>query len=577
MQKAYSYLRFSTPDQLKGDSFRRQTEGSREYAKRHHLDLDENLSFKDLGVSAYRGKNVQEGALGVFIKAVETKKVRKGSYLLVENLDRLSRDKVRVAFKQFTRILELGVNIVTLTDNKVYTDATYDENISDILISIMTMIRAHDESDLKSKRLSASWINKRNKAQAGGKKLTGRCPAWLKLNPDRESFVVDTARKKIVRRIFDMTIAGHGKSVIMRRFNAEGVPTFGRSNSWHSSYIQKILENEAVIGVGQPMRFPTDEEKKKGEERKRVPVGEPIPDYFPAVVDRATFERARRSRESRRIPVGRKGEDFSNLFTGLAVCGECGAPMHYINKGAGTKGGAYLVCSNARRAVSNCKAPGWKYDPFEALLIVCLEGLNYSELFPDLTRDTRAKLRELEDRKLETESELAQARKSLENLADALEQNSKQPTLMARLNTTQASFDARTADLASLDSQIEDERERAKTAEHDFQQVQDGLVRLDKAHQMRGPELYDLRSRLHQLLKRSVQAIQVHPGKGASFNPEHSGDWAGKIAVVFLSTKIARNLYVAKGFGECLSVHVRDGKENWKRFETLTTPARALS
>lgn len=35
--KAYSYLRFSTPDQMRGDSFRRQTELAREYAIRRFV------------------------------------------------------------------------------------------------------------------------------------------------------------------------------------------------------------------------------------------------------------------------------------------------------------------------------------------------------------------------------------------------------------------------------------------------------------------------------------------------------------------------------------------------------------
>ena len=92
--KAYSYLRFSTPDQMKGDSFRRQAEMASAYAERHGLDLDEGLTFHDLGVSAFRGKNVVEGALGQFISAVNDGRVQPGSYLLVENLDRLSRDRI---------------------------------------------------------------------------------------------------------------------------------------------------------------------------------------------------------------------------------------------------------------------------------------------------------------------------------------------------------------------------------------------------------------------------------------------------------------------------------------------------
>ncbi|HWX07267.1 MAG TPA: hypothetical protein VN065_15685, partial [Bradyrhizobium sp.] len=50
MTRAYSYVRFSTPDQAKGDSYRRQTEAANEYARRHGLVLDTELTFTDLGV-----------------------------------------------------------------------------------------------------------------------------------------------------------------------------------------------------------------------------------------------------------------------------------------------------------------------------------------------------------------------------------------------------------------------------------------------------------------------------------------------------------------------------------------------
>lgn len=76
--RAYSYLRFSTPEQSKGDSFRRQAALSERYATEHALDLDQTLTFQDLGVSAYRGRNVQEGQLGAFIAAVDSGRVAPG-------------------------------------------------------------------------------------------------------------------------------------------------------------------------------------------------------------------------------------------------------------------------------------------------------------------------------------------------------------------------------------------------------------------------------------------------------------------------------------------------------------------
>ena len=74
--KAYSYVRFSSPQQLKGDSHRRQTEKAAQYAAEKGLVLDTELTLEDLGVSAYRGRNAKAGNLGVFLKAVEAGRVR---------------------------------------------------------------------------------------------------------------------------------------------------------------------------------------------------------------------------------------------------------------------------------------------------------------------------------------------------------------------------------------------------------------------------------------------------------------------------------------------------------------------
>src|SRR5262245_57368805 len=99
MAKAYSYVRFSTPEQMRGDSFRRQTELARDYALKHKLELDDKLTFHDVGVSAYRGKNSETGRLADFQEAVRKGLVPRGAYLLVESLDRISRQAARRAFR----------------------------------------------------------------------------------------------------------------------------------------------------------------------------------------------------------------------------------------------------------------------------------------------------------------------------------------------------------------------------------------------------------------------------------------------------------------------------------------------
>ena len=50
--KAYSYRRFSTPEQAKGDSLRRQTEAAQAWAERHSIALDTELDLTDCSPSA---------------------------------------------------------------------------------------------------------------------------------------------------------------------------------------------------------------------------------------------------------------------------------------------------------------------------------------------------------------------------------------------------------------------------------------------------------------------------------------------------------------------------------------------
>ena len=59
--RAYSYVRFSTPEQAQGDSYRRQIESAEEYARLHDLEMDAKLRFADRGLSAYRGANAEIG------------------------------------------------------------------------------------------------------------------------------------------------------------------------------------------------------------------------------------------------------------------------------------------------------------------------------------------------------------------------------------------------------------------------------------------------------------------------------------------------------------------------------------
>ena len=115
--KAYSYRRFSTPEQAEGDSLRRQIAAAKAWADRKGVTLDTELNLTDPGISAYTGANRDVGALGAFLTAVREGTVPRNSWLLVESLDRISREPAIDASFTMQDIVRAGITVVDLSDN----------------------------------------------------------------------------------------------------------------------------------------------------------------------------------------------------------------------------------------------------------------------------------------------------------------------------------------------------------------------------------------------------------------------------------------------------------------------------
>src|SRR5258706_13643531 len=138
---------------------------------------------------------------------------------------------------------------------------------------LLIMSRANEESVTKSKRGAAAW--KKNRDNIKNRNLTNVCPGWLKPKPSKQGFDLIHERVVIVKRIFsEAADQGMGANLISRRLNKERVPTVKGSNGWSQSYILKILKDKSVLGQFQP-------HLSKG--GKRTAVGDPIPNYYPAI------------------------------------------------------------------------------------------------------------------------------------------------------------------------------------------------------------------------------------------------------------------------------------------------------
>lgn len=354
--KAYSYLRFSTPEQQRGDSFRRQSEAARRFAREHGLELDEALTFEDLGVSAFRGKNVESGRLGDFLEAVKTGEVPRGSYLLVESLDRISRGTARKAVRVLEDICEAGIKVATLMDGKVYDEDALDDPIG-LIMSVLYFARANEESTTKSRRLREAWSEKRRKL-GSGTALTSRCPAWLRLNRPTGEFKIIEDRAKVVRQIFRWAAEGVGQQSIAKRLNEQRVRPFGRAEYWQRSYIMKLLDSAAVLGHFTPHTV----EHKAGKKTRRPQAT--IENYFPPIITPEVYAKVRALRMDAGAPQrGRHANaPLGNVFAGLARCPLCDSTLTLANKGSGWR---YLVCTKAK-AKGKCPGVSVRYEVAEA-------------------------------------------------------------------------------------------------------------------------------------------------------------------------------------------------------------------
>lgn len=508
--KAFSYLRMSTDLQLKGDSRRRQLEASLAYAEAHGLNLANNGQLEDIGVSAYRGANIREGALGRFLEAVGRGDIPRGSYLLVESLDRLSREHVDAALSLFLDIRRAEIIIVTLMDHKVYRPE--DTGIEGLMLSILKMHTAHEESQKKSERVGAAWGNKR-KLAASGKPMTARCPGWLRLASDRTRYEINPERAEIVRGVFSDYVAGLGMYTIAQRLNELGVPAFEGKNGWHQSSVKKMLGNRAVIGEFQARV------KRDGQ---RIPEGNPVTGYYPAIMDEALFYRAQDARRERATSAdrhaGRKGPTYSNLFTNLARCAYCRSPIVFENKGKGTKGGTYLVCDGAKRS-RGCEATRWRYKDFEASFLAFVTELDVEAM---INQDDEArKRRELEADVASTQGELSSVHEQMQRTYNLLATGAATAFVSDKLRELEERQKTLLEKQAASQEALNSLTSRVSAFYESKEEVRAFVARLQ---QPEGTELFKLRAQIASRLKTLVETLMVAP-VGDRPRKEYMIDW----------------------------------------------------
>jgi DNA invertase Pin-like site-specific DNA recombinase len=367
--KAISYLRFSTPEQALGNSTERQLKAARDYCAHNGLELDEDLSIADEGLSGYKGHNVEKGSLGHFLNEVRARKIPAGTALIIENLDRLSRQGIDATTDLLKQLTKHGVDIHVIALNRVL-KAGFNNSLVDYMLIGVQADLAFQESKKKSERIGAAWASKKSKLGKPGEIYTKNVPQWLAVENGKIVEVPEVV--SIVREAFRMAANGIGVDNITRAIRGEF------SRSWFT----RLLFDRSVLGEFQP----------KG--------AEVIPNYFPQVISQSDFDAVRLAMEGKRKNGRYAGGNrqrstqadhlFSGMIYDLGYEDEAQVrPMHFQKVERGT----YLMSSFDKSRKQN----RIRYDLVESAVLQFLSQEDWTAIATQTESDEcKAARKELE-------------------------------------------------------------------------------------------------------------------------------------------------------------------------------------
>lgn len=429
----YSYLRFSSAKQADGTSIARQTSYAKAWADRHGMSLDTTLSMADRGLSAYHGRHVEFGEFGAFLEAVKRGDVPKGSVLIVEGHDRLSRENVTKAQMQLLNLIHAGIRIVTAADDLEYSEESLRDRPELLMLSLVYMMRAHDESKRKAERVSEAIATRCEQWLAGtfsGRIIAGHDPDWLAWNGN--GWTVLEARAEAIRRAIEMYISGHGAHKIFQKLDELGLRMFEQGNIDARFY--KLLKFPSLMG-----------DKLVHVAVKKEQLEYRLPSYYPALISKDQFLKVQTllGRRSKKRHPG--ATEFPGILTGLGgltVCGYCGSLMLANNSTRQRANGERYVqhrimcgrsiphasVSRSKTATRYCGVTNTA--PIErGILTWCADQMNLSSLLSE-----GSNISPLETELNAMRVKLDELAKKIGRLVDAMLEAPASPALIKKLN-----------------------------------------------------------------------------------------------------------------------------------------------
>lgn len=339
----------------------------RAYAKEHGFTVA--AEYVDDG---YSGTSFQRPGFQQMLRDIEAQKI---NLVLTKDLSRLGRDYIQTG--QYTEVYFPSKKVRFIAVNDGFdSDGPYTD-----IAPFRHVVNEMYARDTSRKIRSAFSTKMKN-----GSFIGNFAPYGYQKDPlDKNHLVPDETSAPVVGEIFRRAAQGIPPTEIARWLSADGVLTpalyrraqsaepypadFQERKDWTAAGVSKLLRN--IVYLGHMAQGKTTKVSFKSKQTLRNPPKDwiVVENTHEPLVDAEVFDAAHRRMKSR---ICEKKGQFTNLFTGIARCADCGRPMSAV--GSRKKDAPFSLACGGYKLYGKEKCSN-HFIPYDALYRIVLEAV----------------------------------------------------------------------------------------------------------------------------------------------------------------------------------------------------------